>query len=219
MTATKRHHGLPAFLSKEEAAIIIAHIERDRADAQTEKFGFKEMIYHFRDWKCWEFASYVMLNNVALYAFAFFLPKILKDGFNYGTAKAQLYTFPPYAVALVWMFAVSWFCDHYRTRGPVMIFNSVLYIIGLTMMGWCNNTGTRYAGVFIGVVGICANVPTNFAYQHSNTVGQSKRALCLAMMVIGGAFGGIISGNIFQEEDAPRYAPALIVCICFQVRH
>ena len=69
MTATKRHHGLPAFLTKEEAAIIIAHIERDRADAQTEKFGFKEMIYHFRDWKCWEFASYVMLNNVALYAF------------------------------------------------------------------------------------------------------------------------------------------------------
>lgn len=28
--------------------------------------------------------------------------------------------------------------------------------------------------------------------------------------------GGIISGNIFQAKDAPRYVPALVICICFQ---
>ena len=32
--------------------------------------------------------------------FSFFLPVILKDGLNYSTSKAQLYTFPPYAVAM-----------------------------------------------------------------------------------------------------------------------
>ena len=61
--ATKRNLlGLPPFLSKEEAAILIAHIERDRGDAQTEQFGWKDMLYHLRDWKVWEFGSYVMLN-------------------------------------------------------------------------------------------------------------------------------------------------------------
>lgn len=61
--ATKRNMlGMPAFLSKEEAAIIIAHIERDRGDAQTEQFGWKDMLFHLRDWKVWEFGSYVMLN-------------------------------------------------------------------------------------------------------------------------------------------------------------
>jgi hypothetical protein len=67
--ATKRNLlGLPPFLNKEEAAILIAHIERDRGDAQTEQFGWKDMLYHLRDWKVWEFGSYVMLN-VSWYCF------------------------------------------------------------------------------------------------------------------------------------------------------
>ena len=50
--ATKRNLlGVPAFLSKEEAAVLIAHVERDRADATTEKFSVKDMLYHLRDWK------------------------------------------------------------------------------------------------------------------------------------------------------------------------
>jgi hypothetical protein len=39
-----------------------------------------------------------VVQNAALYAFAYFLPVILKDGFGYSTAKAQVMTFPPYLV-------------------------------------------------------------------------------------------------------------------------
>lgn len=42
-----------------------------------------------------------MFQNVALYAFSFFLPIILNGGFGYPPAKANLYAFPPYAVAIV----------------------------------------------------------------------------------------------------------------------
>ena len=83
-------------------------------------------------------------------------------------------------------------------------------------MGFTKNVSSRYGGVFLGVIGICANVPTQFGYQHANMVGQSKRALTLGMMTIGGAFGGIISGNIFRAQDAPTYTPALVICIVFQ---
>ena len=53
---------MPPSFSKDEAAVIFAHIERDRGDAQTEHFGWKDMFYHLRDWKVWEFGSYVLLN-------------------------------------------------------------------------------------------------------------------------------------------------------------
>lgn len=93
----------------------------------------------------------------------------------------------------------------------------------------------RYGGVFLGVMGITGNIPTNFAYQHNNvgeltqsklvckdidinSVGQPKRALCAAMMTTGGAIGGIVSGNIFQAKDAPHYHTALTICLSFQVR-
>ena len=36
-------------------------------------------------------------------------------------------------------------------------------------------------------------------------------------MTMGGAFGGIISGNIFREQDAPEYIPGILVCMCFQI--
>lgn len=61
--ATKRNLlGMPAFLTKEEAAVLLAHIERDRGDAQTDHFTFSDMLYHARDWRLYEFGSYVLLN-------------------------------------------------------------------------------------------------------------------------------------------------------------
>lgn len=91
-----------------------------------------------------------------------------------------------------------------------------LILTSSNSLGWAKNTNTRYGGAFLGVIGICANVPTQFGYQHANMVGQSKRALTLGMMTIGGAFGGIISGNIFRAKDAPKYLPGLGVCMAFQ---
>lgn len=172
---------------------------------------------HLRDWKVWEFSIYLTLNNTALYAFSYFLPVILKEGFGYSTGKAQLMTFPPYAVGACWLMACGVFGDHFKVRGPILVFNALLYVIGVSMTGYATNTNTRYGGVFLGVIGIIGNVPTQWAYQHNNMVGQTKKALTMAMMVMGGAFGGIISGNVFQTKEAPGYRSGLWIGIAFQV--
>ncbi|KAF2093360.1 MFS general substrate transporter [Rhizodiscina lignyota] len=215
--AVKNSLGLPGFLTPEEAAIILARIEHDRGDAVEDKMNFRIAMKHFRDWKLWEFSAYLTLNNTALYAFSYFLPVILKDGFGYSTGKAQVMTFPPYCVGACWIMAVSFIGDHYKIRGPILAFNCLLYIIGVSMTGYATNVHTRYAGVFLGVIGIIGNVPTQWAYQHNNMVGQNKKALTMACMVMGGAFGGIISGNIFQAKDAPGYRSGLWICIAFQI--
>ena len=232
--AVKNSLGLPAFLTAEDAAIILARIERDRGDTVIEELTIKSMLKYVGDWKVWEFSSYVMFNNTALYAFSYFLPVILQKGFGYSTGKSQLYTFPPYAVSVPWVMFVAWVGDKYHTRGPLIIFNACLYIIGVSIVGYCTDVNARYGGVFLGVLGITGNIPTNWAYQHNNTgqldrcyralwqntnigaVGQSKRALCAGTMTAGGAIGGIIAGNVFQAKDAPDYRPGLIVCIVFQ---
>lgn len=208
---------LPGFLTPKESAIVLARIQHDRGDAVVDKLTWRIALGHLRDWKVWEFSSYLTLNNTALYAFSYFLPVILKDGFGYSTGKAQLMTFPPYAAAAVWLMACAFFGDHFKIRGPILIFNCLLYIIGVSMTGYAINVHTRYAGVFLGVVGIVGNVPTQWAYQHNNMVGQTKKALTMALMVMGGAFGGIISGNVFQAKEAPTYRSGLWIGIAFQV--
>ncbi|KAF2158673.1 hypothetical protein M409DRAFT_30836 [Zasmidium cellare ATCC 36951] len=207
---------LPAFLTESEGALIKRRLENDRGELEMTTPTWKSMLKSAADWKVWEFSLYVLLNNTALYAFSYFLPIILHQGLHYSTAKAQLFTFPPYAVAAVWIMFVAWLCDKFHLRGPFMIFNCCLYTIGTSLMAFHDNVHVRYGGVFLGVIGIAGNVPSNFAYAHNNIVGRPKRALCAALMTIGGAVGGIISGNIFQAQDAPVYRTGIIICLVFQ---
>lgn len=71
------------------------------------------------------------------YAIAYFLPIILRDGMGYSVGAAQCLVAPPYAFTAIVMFITSWFSDKYRLRGPVLVFNSMLSIIGLAIMVSC----------------------------------------------------------------------------------
>ena len=217
--AVKNSLGMRAFLTPEEAAIVLARVERDRGDAVEDKINFKVAMHHLKDWKVWEFSLYLVLNNTGVYAFSYFLPVILKDGFGYSTGRAQLLTFPPYAVGAAWIMICAFLADHFKVRGPVLLFNAAMYIIGVALTGFSSHVHARYAGVFLGVLGIIANIPTQWAYAHNNMVGQNKKGLTMSLMVMGGAFGGIISGNVFQSKDAPGYRPGLWICIAFQVSY
>ena len=150
----KNSLGLPGFLTPEESAVVLARIEHDRGDAVEDKLTFKVAMKHLQDWKLWEFSLYLLLNNTGVYAFSYFLPVILKEGFGYSTGRAQLLTFPPYAAAAVWIMLCAFVGDHFRTRGPILIFNALLYIIGVSMMGYATDIHARYGGVFLGVMGI-----------------------------------------------------------------
>jgi hypothetical protein len=215
----KNSLGLPGFLTPEEAAIVLARVERDRGDAVEDMITFRIAMQHLRDWKVWEFTLYLMLNNTGVYAFSYFLPVILKDDFGYSTGRSQLLTFPPYAAGAAWIMVCAFVGDHFKIRGPILVFNASLYIIGVSLTGFATEVHARYAGVFLGVMGIIANIPGQWAYAHNNMVGQNKKGLTMALMVMGGAFGGIIAGNVFQSKDAPGYKSGLWICIAFQVWH
>lgn len=53
---------MPAFLTQEEAALVLARIERDRGDSTAEPLTAGSMLRCCKDWKVWEFSSYVLLN-------------------------------------------------------------------------------------------------------------------------------------------------------------
>lgn len=95
---------------------------------------------------------------------------------------------PPYAFAGIVMFSTAWLGDKYHVRGPLIIFNAILSIIGLLLMGFTDSVGVRYFGVFLTCAGANSNIPQAMAYQANNIRGQWKRAFCSATLV---GFGGI----------------------------
>lgn len=125
------------------------------------------------------------------YSAAYFLPIILQDDLGFSTAAAQCLVAPPYVAGAIIMYLTSMVGDRYHVRGPMMIFHTLVMVLGLCLMGFVKNTGVRYFGVFLLVIGSGCCVPTLLAYQANNIIGQWKRAFASATLISFGGLGGI----------------------------
>lgn len=201
------------FLSEREVRYIMATVDRDRGDTQIEAFSLKRFLTPAKDIKVWGFAMIFFCTTTMAYAIAFFLPIILLLGMGFTIAQSQCLVAPPYAFAAVVMYVESWLGDKYRVRGPQILFNAVMAIIGLSLMGWTTTSGVRYFGVFLFCAPVQANVVMVMSFQANNIRGQWKRAFCSASLVGFGGIGGIAGSLVFREQDQPGYVPGLWACI------
>ncbi|KAH8803474.1 phthalate transporter [Xylogone sp. PMI_703] len=205
-----------SFLTPEEVSLVLARLQRDRGDAAPDKLTFRKFLGFLADWKIWEFAFILLCNNCSIYAFSYFLPQILQGSFGYSLEKTYVLNFPPYALAAIWMLTVAFLGDKYKVRGPIIMIQALIIILGVCLMAFAKNSAVRYFGVFLGIGAINANMPAIMSYQHNNITGQLKRALATAILVGGGGFGGIVASLVFRQQDAPLYLPGLITVIVSQ---
>jgi len=96
------------------------------------------------------------------------------------------------------MYATAWLADKYRIRGPIIMANAVVTIVGLAMMGWAPGIPAQYAGVFFTCAGANSNIPHMMSWQANNIRGQWKRAFCSATLVAFGGIGGIAGSLVFR---------------------
>jgi hypothetical protein len=99
------------------------------------------------------------------------------------------------------MYATAWVADKYRIRGPIIMGNAVVTIMGLAMMGWAPGVPGQYAGVFFTCAGANSNIPHMMSWQANNIRGQWKRAFCSATLVAFGGIGGIAGSLVFRFVD------------------
>ncbi|KAK6387485.1 hypothetical protein LTS17_000754 [Exophiala oligosperma] len=201
------------FLNEEEAAFVVARIEQDRSDTYPDKFSVGKYLKNALDSKVWAFAWLYMLTTTNTYAIAYFLPIILRDGMGFSVAAAQCLTAPPYVAAAIIMYVESYFSDKWRLRGPIVVGNALMGIVGLGLLGYVKTAGVRYFGVFLATAACNANCPALITYQGNNIRGQWKRALTSATLVGGGSIGGIIGTTVFRAQDAPNYRPGILTCL------
>ncbi|CAM6084330.1 unnamed protein product [Calypogeia fissa] len=197
------------FLTPAESEFVVARIEIDRRDAIPQPFNIAAYLKNAFDAKIWGFAWLYMLTTTNAYAIAYFLPIILRYGMGFSIAAAQCLTAPPYVAAAIVMYCQAVIGDKFHIRGPLVIFNSVLGLIGLPLLGFATNNGVRYFGAFLATICGNANIPALLTYQANNIRGQWKRAFCSATLVGFGGIGGIIGTTIFREQDAPTYRPGI----------
>ncbi|KAI4111941.1 MAG: hypothetical protein LQ345_006662 [Seirophora villosa] len=201
------------FLNTDERDFIVRRINKDRDDAIPEPFTIKRFLKPALDIKLWILALISFFIITVTTSISVFLPIILNVGFGFSVAASQCLIAPPYALAAILMIASAYLGDRFQVRGPILIFNSLIALIGLPIMGFAESSAARYFGVFLVTAGTNANIPTALAYQANNVRGQWKRALCSALFVGFGGMGGISGGTIFRAQDKPRYIPGISAAI------
>lgn len=205
------------FLGPRERAWIVDRVNRDRGDAKTPPFNLRRFLSAGLDWKIWAYALIFFDTTAVSYALAYFLPIILRENMGFNIAESQCLVAPPYAFAGMVMFAGAWCGDRFRVRGPVVVANALLCIIGLPIMGFHSSANVRYFGVFLVTAGANSNIPAVMAYQANNIRGQWKRAFCSATLVSFGGIGGIAGSLVFRNQDIPHYRPGMYACIVASV--
>ncbi|KAF7327129.1 High-affinity nicotinic acid transporter [Mycena kentingensis (nom. inval.)] len=178
------------FLTERERKYIVDKVNADRGDVVPIPFRVGSYLKNALDWKLWVYAMLFFNTTTVTYALAFFLPIILRVSLGYSVADAQLLSAPPFGLAAILMYTSAYLGDRYRLRGPIIIFNSLLCLIGLPLVGFHPSPGVRYFGIFLTTAGANSNVPAVMSYQANNIRGQWKRAFASASFVgMGGCWG------------------------------
>ena len=123
-----------SFLDERECNFIMQRIADDRSDAELEPFSLQKWARAGLDLKLWGFAMLFFCNGTVAYSIAFFLPIVLQQNLGFSVAAAQCLVAPPYAFAGIVMYITSWLSDKWHLRGPIIVFNAILGIVGLPLL-------------------------------------------------------------------------------------
>lgn len=141
-----------------------------------------------------------MSGAAATYGLLLFLPVVLRRGLGYSQTMSYLLAAPPAAAAVVFTFTISWISDRFRFRGPFVVLEGILAIMGLCMIGFLESPTPRYIGAFFGSSGSNALIVTAAAWGQNNIRGDAKRSVTAATQVMSAGIGGIYSALVFRQQ-------------------
>lgn len=205
------------YLTEEERDLELKRLNLDSLNEGNTGVDWKGVKRSLTDPKAWITAVLYSCMNLTLGSVSGFLPTIVKS-LGYSNADAQLYTVPPYAVALVFMTSVAAISDRMKVRGPfvasVFTISSIGWIILLTVV---QNQHARYFAVFCVVIGGYAAIPLIMAWVSNNSPSQSQRATGLGMLNSVGQCLSILAAFIFPSREGPKWHKGFGVNLAFNL--
>jgi MFS family permease len=171
------------FLKPDERARVLRRLAADKqASATHEDFKMEYLWASLKDWKTYMFAIIYMGADGSLYAFSLFVPSIINE-LGYTSTTANLLSVPPYFVAAVLTVLAGWYADRTQRRGLTNIVISLLGIIGFAMLLGSSKPGVKYAGVFLGAMGIYPCIANTISWCSNNVEGVYKRGVTLGIVI------------------------------------
>jgi MFS family permease len=131
------------FLTNKEKTFINERLSWDRGSDERHEVTLRSIAEDLRDWKVWACAWIYFSATVGTYALAFFLPTILKKSLGLSQAASFCLSGVRDTFAVIVSFALSWWSDKVRRRGPFVCGQLTMSIVGLVLLAYTKNTASR----------------------------------------------------------------------------
>ena len=232
-----------SFLSPQEKELAYHRMQIDSSSVVNEKFNFRDSFSIFKHPTSWMILCIEICLGVPLQSVQLFLPQIIAR-LGYDTVKTNLYTVAPNVSGAVMLLILAFASDYTRWRFPFVAAGFLFTFIGFIiyvgidvesqlhvayfaafMMTWYalpplpsllssfprplrlpaypNLRGTSAPSVLLDV------------WYNNNIAHEGRRVVLTSFGVPLANLMGVVSSNIFQNKDAPKYIPALATTAAF----
>ncbi|TFY79654.1 hypothetical protein EWM64_g4357 [Hericium alpestre] len=205
------------FLTAREKELARARILADSSVAVDEKLDIRDAFKSFKDWQYWIWAIISLSLGVPLASVNNFLPQIVAS-LGYSTVKTNLYTIAPNVVGTVALVILTFSSDYFRERTIHICIPLATAVAGFIILGCINpleSKGVAYFACFLLCMGAFAPSVLVASWYSNNTLSENRRIVVAAVLVALANAAGLISTNVFQTKDEPKYVPALITSAVF----
>ncbi|KAH9903753.1 major facilitator superfamily domain-containing protein [Xylariomycetidae sp. FL2044] len=207
-----------AFLDEAEKRLAYHRIHVDSSSVVNEEFSLRDSLRIFKRISTYGFLLIEICLGVPLQGVSLFLPqivqRIVKD-----TIKVNLYTVAPNITGAVMLLVLAFTSDGFRLRFPFICLGFAFTFIGFIIYAALPHVETQtqvaYFATFMMCWGTSAPSVLLSTWYNNNVAHEGERLTLTSVGVPLANLMGLVASNVFRDEDAPKYAPALITTACF----
>lgn len=205
------------FLTEEEKELAYYRMQVDSSSVVNEKFNLRDALQIFRQPTSWIILGIEICLGVPLQSVSLFLPVIIKR-LGYSTVKTNLYTVAPNVSGAVMLLILAFASDLTRFRFPFIALGFLFTFVGFVIFATVDistQLNVAYFSCFMMTWGTSAPSVILDVWYNNNIADENRRIMLTAVGVPVANLMGVVSSNIFQTKDAPKYLPALATTAAF----
>ncbi|KAI1109336.1 MFS transporter [Nemania sp. NC0429] len=206
------------FLNEEEKALAYHRIHVDSSSVVNEEFNLRESLVIFKRPSTYGFLLIEIALGVPIQSVSLFLPQIVQRIVQ-DTVKVNLYTVAPNITGAVTLLILAFSSDLLRIRFPFICLGFALSFIGFIIYAAIddieNQLQLAYYATFMMTWGTSAPSVILSTWYNNNVAHEGQRLTLTSVGVPLANLMGLVSSNVFRDQDKPKYAPAIITTASF----
>ncbi|KFX90413.1 hypothetical protein V490_06468 [Pseudogymnoascus sp. VKM F-3557] len=207
------------FLNDDEKILAEARMLLDSSASEDDDgvFNLRDAAVIFLHPTTWAILLIEICLGVPLQAVELFLPQII-ERLGYDAVKTNLYTVAPNVSGAVMLLVLGFASDLTKNRWIFIALGFMFTFVGMTIYAGIDvesQLNVAYFASFMMTWGTSAPSVILDVWYNNNTPHPSRRLLLTSVAVPLANFMGIVASNIFREQDAPKYIPALATTAAF----